>query len=136
MGPLSMRVLHLSDLHLTPTFRSLEEAWHGPAAVLKPGTFDFIVVSGDLSLRAEKGEYERLLSFLNRDLLTYLIHKDPARLILVPGNHDVDWSIDIGAPLRLARAVEKEETLEQELKAYQARPEASDLRLVLSRYAH
>ncbi len=131
-----MRVLHLSDLHLTPPFRSLEEAWHGPAAVLKPGTFDFIVVSGDLSLRAEQGEFERLVAFLRKDLITYLVHKDPARLILVPGNHDVDWSTEIGAPLRLARAVEKQEALEQEIKAYQSRPEVSDLRLVLSRFAH
>src|SRR5687768_5620630 len=111
-----MRVLHLSDLHLTPPFRSLEEAWHGPAAVLKTGTFDFIVVSGDLSLRAEKGEYDRLLSFLQKDLITYLIHKDPARIVLVPGNHDVDWNVDIGEPLRLSHAVERHDALEQEIK--------------------
>jgi predicted phosphodiesterase len=131
-----MRVLHLTDVHLTPPNRSLEEVWHGPAAVLVKHSFDFIVISGDLTLHAKQGEFDRLRSFLHEDLLQYLHKKDPVRIIMVPGNHDVDWAQDIGAPVSISRALERSDVLEKEIKEYQKRPELSDLRLILSRYGH
>ncbi len=93
-----MRILHLSDLHLTAPNTSFEDVWHGPSAVLSRD-FDFIVVSGDLSQRAAREEYGKLKAFAQNTLLKLLREEhagDRARIVFVPGNHDVDWSADIG----------------------------------------
>ncbi|MCU0680946.1 MAG: metallophosphoesterase [Polyangiaceae bacterium] len=99
-----MRILHLSDLHLTAPNTSFEDVWHGPSAVLRGG-FDFIVVSGDLSQRAGRGEYAQLKAFAEGTLLP-LLHRehrhDRARVVFVPGNHDVDWAADIGDRVEVA----------------------------------
>jgi hypothetical protein len=67
--------------------------------------FDFIVVSGDLSQRASRREYDELKAFIEGTLLDLLRKehgRDRARLILVPGNHDVDWGADIGDAIDVA----------------------------------
>lgn len=98
-----MDVLHLSDLHLREDSpeRTLDELWSAPAAALAPerARFDVIVVSGDLTQRAEPEEYEGLLTFSRRCLLPLLKDDLPGpavkRIIFVPGNHDVSWSAPI-----------------------------------------
>jgi hypothetical protein len=99
-----VRILHLSDLHLTAPNTSFDDVWHGPSAVLRR-EFDFIVVSGDLSQRAAKAEYVELKAFADGALLDLLRpehQRDRARVVFVPGNHDVDWSADIGDAVDVA----------------------------------
>ncbi|HZI04230.1 MAG TPA: metallophosphoesterase, partial [Archangium sp.] len=43
-----MRILHISDLHLTGQFTAFEDIWSGPSPHLAQRSFDFVVVSGDL----------------------------------------------------------------------------------------
>lgn len=99
-----MLVLHLSDLHLTGENKTFDDVWHGPANVIgglgeKP--FDSIVVSGDLSQRADPGEYKVLAKFAREALLPLLKVEDVARIIFVPGNHDVSWGTSLGNPVEL-----------------------------------
>ncbi|HEU4406106.1 MAG TPA: metallophosphoesterase [Polyangiaceae bacterium] len=99
-----MRILHLSDLHLTAPNTSFEDVWHGPSAVLRR-EFDFVVVSGDLSQRAGRHEYAELKAFAEGTLLDLLRKehgRDRARVVFVPGNHDVDWGADIGDAVDVA----------------------------------
>lgn len=117
-----MKILHVSDLHITGKWKSLEEIWIAPAALLsKERPFDFIVVSGDLSQRAAAEEYLRLKDFALGELLPLLKHPtERERIIFVPGNHDTSWGEQVGDsvfrqlclgeelkkdPLALARAI-------------------------------
>src|SRR5262245_57651857 len=116
-----MYILHLSDLHVTEPGQSLDDVWLHPGqaiGTLHPRPFDFVVVSGDLTQRASKHEYDDLLRFAETKLLPLVPGQNRARIIFVPGNHDVDWSAEIGDPCRLAslRSPHDFEVVEQELQ--------------------
>jgi 3',5'-cyclic AMP phosphodiesterase CpdA len=75
-------VVHLGDLHfgrdaLLEQIDALEEL----IPSLDPGA---IAVSGDLTQRARHGEFQRALAFIKTLRRT-------APVLVVPGNHDVEW---------------------------------------------
>jgi len=73
-----MRTLvHLSDLHFGRVDAELIEPLLASVAEAKP---DLVVVSGDLTQRARKRQFEEARAFLDRL---------PRPQIVVPGNHDV-----------------------------------------------
>jgi predicted phosphodiesterase len=132
-----MRILHLSDLHLTEPFRSFEEIWSGPGPLLHEGSFDFVIVSGDLSQAARAQEYTALDRFLRRSVLPLLKNPDHSRVVLVPGNHDVNWEADIGDWLPLGRELDRDKTFASRLKVALRAPEQShDLRVSISAAGH
>jgi 3',5'-cyclic AMP phosphodiesterase CpdA len=94
-----MQVLHLTDLHVTQT-DTLRLLWSGIRTQLDPGAdiqqVDYIVISGDLTQAASEPEYETVRSFIEEYLLAHVKNGDRRRIILAPGNHDVDWSMAIG----------------------------------------
>lgn len=87
-----MKLLHISDLHITFEGETLESVWTAPAASLQDGQFDFIIISGDLSQAAADREYEALQRLIGEKLLRLLRVQDVWRIVMVPGNHDVDWN--------------------------------------------
>jgi len=87
-----MDILHISDLHVGSGFSNINDAWIGPAKILKNQKFDFIVVSGDLTRLAVRYEFNLIAEFFSKKLLQLLCIPDITRIITVPGNHDVDWS--------------------------------------------
>ena len=105
-----IRWLHLSDLHIRQSdswaqdvvLRSLRD---DIAAVCTPEWRpDFVFVTGDVAFSGDPKEYELAEKFL-REILT--ITALPAeRLLLVPGNHDIQRTVEedafAGARLRLA----------------------------------
>jgi|GEM_PF-1851258 len=133
-----MRILHLSDLHLTEPFRSFEEVWSAPGAILQPGSFDFVVVSGDLSQSAREQEFADLEAFLLRSVVPLLKSEDRARIVLVPGNHDVDWSAKLGDWLPLGYTLDKEGDafLSQLKKALRSPEQSPGLRVSISSHGH
>lgn len=131
-----MRILHLSDIHLTGQFKNFSQIWSGPSAYCKQGTFDFIVISGDLSQCAQPKEYEELEAFLDRSVLPLLIRQQRERIILVPGNHDVDWSVPIGTQLALGHELESDPRFAEKLRHAMIQPEESTLRTRLSTHGH
>lgn len=104
-------ILHISDLHRTPNARISNEELlsallrdrdsyiRGDEPIRSP---DAIVVSGDIvqgvPLKASNGQatlqaqYEEAESFLRR-LAVELVEGDHSRVIIVPGNHDIDWQL-------------------------------------------
>jgi 3',5'-cyclic AMP phosphodiesterase CpdA len=73
------RILHLSDLHFgPPVLPAVCEAVLERAETLEP---EMIVVSGDLTQRAKRSEFEAAASFLAR--------LPSAPRLVVPGNHDI-----------------------------------------------
>lgn len=102
-------ILMLSDLHIgadtdvatmvQTLLADLRDARTGPA----PENFAALVISGDLTDRASLAEFENVYRFLTK-LVRELPGVTPSNTVLVPGNHDVDWSRDgvyrvhMGAP--------------------------------------
>lgn len=135
-----MRLLHLSDLHLTKGFDSLDDAFLGVHRHLESvGLVDFIVVSGDLSQAATESEYNELLTFAEATLLPLLRDpKDRARVVFVPGNHDVDWSASIAVELAISSVAEKlgPTKFSELLKSLQRSPSGLGHRLSISPHGH
>jgi 3',5'-cyclic AMP phosphodiesterase CpdA len=88
------RILHISDLHVTSP-DGLMERWSGAREAARwagMDRYDFIVISGDLSHAATDAEYKEVAAFLNELVETHLKTHDRWRVVVVPGNHDVDWA--------------------------------------------
>lgn len=88
------RVLHLSDLHLDTQQHAV--LWYGQLLADLRGelghtSLDVVVLSGDISNRATAQEFEAAAQFL-RDLQEDF-KLAPHQFVLVPGNHDQNWSI-------------------------------------------
>jgi 3',5'-cyclic AMP phosphodiesterase CpdA len=75
-------IAHLSDLHFGG-YAELDqiEGLENFLPTLEP---DATVISGDLSQRARHGEFQAAHAFLNR-------LRPHAPLLVVPGNHDIEW---------------------------------------------
>jgi len=71
------RILHMSDLHFGRTSDVLVTALQRNTRDLKP---DVVVVSGDLTQRARRAEFEQARDFLQRI-------EQPK--VVIPGNHDI-----------------------------------------------
>lgn len=106
-----MKILHLSDLHITDNGRDLEDIWLAAGAAIQGERFDFVVITGDLTQQASKLEYTRLTRFLQRRIEPLILKPkgDPKRsvrprIVLVPGNHDVSWSEQFYDEVPLAHA--------------------------------
>lgn len=135
-----MRILHLSDLHVSEDYPSYDAAWAAPRQALgADAKFDVIVLSGDLTQRASAEEYRALRAFIERSLFPLIdTSADRARrVIAVPGNHDVDWGAEVfdqQSICKLAKA--GPEKLRETLAEARQSPRTSELRLVESEYGH
>jgi predicted MPP superfamily phosphohydrolase len=99
------RVLHLSDLH----FATKDQAtvWYSQLAAdlreQQVDRLDALVVSGDLVNRADPLEYDAARLFLEQLMSGFSL--SARHVVLVPGNHDVSWSLSEAAyqPYRRTR---------------------------------
>jgi predicted MPP superfamily phosphohydrolase len=87
------RVLHLSDLH----FATKDQAtiWYSQLAAdlreQRVDRLDAMIVSGDLVDRADPTEYDAARLFLEKLMSGFSL--SARQVVLVPGNHDVSWSL-------------------------------------------
>lgn len=106
----SRRILHLSDLHFSPTEHGFSLGDDGPDRVggrRQPlashiiedfrqeydGRFPgIVVISGDLTWTGAAEEYDLAYEFV-RDLRSGF-GLDPKQMVVVPGNHDIRWAPD------------------------------------------
>lgn len=104
-----VRVLHVSDLHFSrrrawdqdPVLRALaDDVSRLRASGLAP---DLVAVTGDVADRGAPEEYALAARFFRERLLP-AAGVDPDRLLMVPGNHDVDR----GAVKRVAQATQSD----------------------------
>lgn len=81
-GSAGLTVFHVSDLHFgRPTVPAQIEAIE---TLIQERRFDVVAISGDLTQRAQPGEFVAAQAFI-RDA------NRVSRTIVVPGNHDVVW---------------------------------------------
>lgn len=126
-------ILHISDLHRTPNAKisnaellsallsDRDSYVRGDQPIRAP---DAVVVSGDVvqgvSLKGSKSQptiqdqYEQAESFLS-DLAAEMVDGDRSKVIVVPGNHDIDWQVAKSA----MQLVEVEDLPKDVLKALQ-----------------
>lgn len=132
-----MKILHLSDLHVTHDGRELNQLWGRARPAVAGQRFDFVVITGDLTQRAASIEYAKLKRFLEAEIEP-LVTGDRAtvktRVVIIPGNHDVDWSADVFETLALANA--KSDLAEQWFADGQWRPETQPYRVKLGNLGH
>lgn len=91
-----MKILHISDVHLikggTPDQQIVVDSFHTYIAQLldEGSRFDFLVFSGDLvQAGAQNSEFRAALAALI-DPLAKALHVQTDRVIICPGNHDID----------------------------------------------
>jgi len=130
-------VLHLTDLHVTEPGETLETLW--PREMLEGRQFDAIIVSGDLTQRADLQEYEELLQFSEKYLIPLLRpeKREAGRVVFTPGNHDVSWAAEVGVLENLGLALssgqrQARQRLIDDFEAYKRNPAGSSLRIEFS----
>nr|VFJ58265.1 MAG: WD40 repeat [Candidatus Kentron sp. FW] len=89
-----IHILHLSDLHfqdatLANTCRTQLES--DLNRELKIKRLSYLVISGDITHRATEPEYRAAFEMV--DSLVKRFGLDSSRVVIVPGNHDVNWDL-------------------------------------------
>jgi predicted phosphodiesterase len=131
-----VRIFHLTDLHISGEADALTRVKSRLSTLPEEFTaFDFIVVSGDLANSACAKEYVQVEQFLV-SLIDRLKDGDPARIIIVPGNHDVDWQaryadkLAVGLWARTWRLFSRKHPVREIISTYEKGPEGCEHRVV------
>ncbi|AOY83746.2 HEAT repeat domain-containing protein [Moorena producens JHB] len=90
----TMYILHLSDLHITTPDQA--QNWSNQLAQdlkqdLKILHLDALILSGDIANYSTPEEYDAAQQFLHN--LRQDFSLDPKQIVLVPGNHDLNWTL-------------------------------------------
>ncbi len=88
----TFNILHLSDLHFNQ--RAQADVWYGQLAEdlreMECNHLEAVVVSGDLTQTGEPFEFDCVRAFLDKLIRDFRL--SPKRFVIVPGNHDLQWS--------------------------------------------
>jgi len=89
-----MYILHLSDLHITTPDQA--NLWSNQLAAdlyndLSISHLDALILSGDIANYSTEEEYKAAQQFLHN--LRQDFPLNPEQIILVPGNHDLNWKL-------------------------------------------
>ncbi|WP_352416094.1 metallophosphoesterase [Oscillibacter ruminantium] len=124
---MKLAFLHLSDLHLQDNrgmhpakIQSVVES----LAIYMPFEGIVIIFSGDIAAAGNTNQYKIAADFVGRLVseirLKYLISTKNVKILIVPGNHDVDWGrydrLE-SAKIRALNVSEKEKYLFRELQS-------------------
>lgn len=130
------RVLHLSDLHFSEREQALvayDQLYADLTLELGIKKLDAVIVSGDLTSRAEPAEFEVATAFLQS--LKEDFQLQPRQVILVPGNHDVSWAASRAAYTALSREEGDKRRGESNVVALDGGFEVGDPALLMKRFA-
>lgn len=116
----TVTVLHISDLHArghreAEAWRRRrvigEQSWRRNLEDLqKDCAIDLVCFTGDLADRGQRDEYQCAGEFLSQTL--QYLGLPPSRLVVVPGNHDIDRSLEIDAWHTIRRNIHRFDDLE------------------------
>ena len=90
-GKGSIRILHLSDLHVKEDTNDLRREIQALENDLKENydAVDYIVITGDLTFSGKKEQFDVIATRLIPRLKA-IAKVNPRNIIVVPGNHDID----------------------------------------------
>ena len=89
-----IHILHLSDLHLEDkTFASICRTQLETDLIqeLEVPRLEYLVISGDIANRSTEKEYNAAFTMV--DGLVKRFGLDASRVVIVPGNHDLNWDL-------------------------------------------
>jgi len=93
-----IHILHLSDLHIG-TFEEVRKYLTQLETDLKREleihNLQYLVISGDIADKSTPEEYKAAFEFV--DNLAKRFGLDPDRIIIAPGNHDLNWDLSAGS---------------------------------------
>lgn len=89
-----IRILHLSDIHLGTTAQV--QCYFTQLATdltqnLNVKQLNYLVISGDIANRSTQEEYDAAFELVDKLVKRYGL--DPSRIVIVPGNHDLNWEL-------------------------------------------
>jgi hypothetical protein len=127
MNARALTFVHLSDIHLVKDFSDVSKydldagIRHGIVKDLQRLRSNFeetdgILVSGDIAFAGKVDEYERAIEWLNE--ICGAVGCDPSLVWCVPGNHDIDQSVQKTYPslLDTHQFLRRSENLGQDLR--------------------
>ncbi len=94
-----IQILHLSDLHVDAgddplnLLQPLVADLQGKHGGLKVERLDHLVISGDITQKATPKEFEKAREFVSELIQHFGL--TARQCIIVPGNHDLDWSTEV-----------------------------------------
>jgi transcriptional regulator with XRE-family HTH domain len=102
IDPTLSYILHISDLHFGTTDNA--RTWYAQLAEdlhyeLSCSRLDAVIISGDIASKSTPDEYGAAKLFINR--LSQEFQLEPHQIVIVPGNHDINWQISEAAYFRL-----------------------------------
>ncbi|MFW9263406.1 metallophosphoesterase [Nostoc sp. CALU 546] len=89
-----IRILHLSDIHLGTTAqaqRYFTQLATDLTQNLNVKQLNYLVISGDIANRSTQEEYDAAFELVDKLVKRYGL--DPSRIVIVPGNHDINWEL-------------------------------------------
>ncbi|WP_414622769.1 metallophosphoesterase [Calothrix sp. CCY 0018] len=111
--PTLSHVLHISDLHFGTTDNA--RTWYAKLAEdlryeSSCSRLDAVIISGDIASQSNPDEYAAAQLFINR--LSQEFQLEPHQIVIVPGNHDINWKISETAYFRITIENSQQETEE------------------------
>lgn len=132
-----VHMLHLSDLHFGDKAQATN--WHNQLAgdlknELKCMRLDALIVSGDIANFSEPKEYGAAVEFLEQVAAEF--HLSPHQIVLVPGNHDLNWKRSAEAYVPTKREPHESKLVEGTYIPHGALIELRDDTAYKKRFAH
>ena len=89
-----MHILHLSDLHFGTQDNA--QLWYSQLAAdlrheLNCKHLDAVILSGDIANQSTPEEYDAAKLFIDKLSAAFQLTKD--HIVIVPGNHDLNWGL-------------------------------------------
>lgn len=89
-----IKILHLSDIHLgtvSDARKYLTQLKTDLIKNLNINKLEYLVISGDIASFSNKEEYEVAVEMIDKLIKQFKL--DSNRVIIVPGNHDLNWEL-------------------------------------------
>jgi small GTP-binding protein len=93
-----LHILHLSDIHLDNSSQATKYRAQLETDLLKElkvKRLEYLVISGDIANYSTEAEYQAAFAML--DGLVKRFGLDASRVVIVPGNHDLNWDLSAEA---------------------------------------
>jgi DNA repair exonuclease SbcCD nuclease subunit len=120
---MKLHFLHLSDIHLRPTqaenpvMLHLDKIAEAVSELVTDSVGCFVIISGDIAYSGIGQEYAQAQVFLTKLIfeLRKTFKESPIHVILVPGNHDCDFSTENQTRAILLDHINEEESIDESI---------------------
>ena len=117
---MKMLIVHLSDLHFKEEINSISQKKEQIIKAFQNEIMDikyvFIVITGDIAFSGKEAEYKQAKQFLDNmiDKIIAIYNNIKIQFVIIPGNHDCDFSIKPEIRKTIIDKILKEEYVNEE----------------------